>query len=168
MTRSYPFESDGSYSYGFTSSGLFTLITKDGEPLYAQTIPLAEKLASHLLWTLFWVALSLLTPLFMPLIIVHLFIFGCRLTTLLIKGGVRPLLFPPLWIRLTRALQKEPSLAPLKKHNLQNHPGLLSNLALIHYTQNRPQQGRETLQKALSLSDHPDLLQISENLIERT
>lgn len=174
MTKRYPFSTDGRYEYGFTDRGVFTLLTKKGESLYAYAIPLCEKLGSHLLWVFFWLVLILVSNLFfsdrvvfmsgrvfMSLIFVHLFIFGCRLTTLLIKGGFRPVFFPPLWIRLTRQFQKGSGIELLKKHQLDTHPGLLVNLALTQLNREEPEKGHQTLVQALHhCPDHPEIQQI--------
>ena len=174
MTKKYPFDHDGRYAYGFTSSGFFTLINRDGEPLYDATIPLCEKLGSHLIWIFLWIVLIIASNLLLPdqyvfiidcvlmsLIFFHLFLFGCRLTTLLLKGGFRPVFFPPLWMRLTRQLQKGEGLECLKEHKLEEHPGLLVNLALIQFTRDQKQEGQQTLRRALSLCpDHPAIQQI--------
>jgi hypothetical protein len=160
---SCPFNCDG-YTFNFTSSGLFTLVDKEGAPLYEQTLPLFEKLISHLVWIFFWVVLILTTHIFVPpswlavtdrlfmgLIFFHLFFFGCRLTSLLLKGGLKPILFPPLWIRLTRKLQKGHSIELLRKYHLEDHPGLLANLALAQFAREQHIEARQTLQRALTL-----------------
>lgn len=171
MKKKYTFDSDGRYTYGFTSSGLFTLIDSNGDSLYQQVIPLWEKLGSHLVWIFFWVMLivatnlffvsSVANRLFMTLIFLHLFLFSCRLTTLLLKGGVKPVLFPPFWIRITRQLQKGKNLDHLKAHDLDQHPGLLVNLALVELSQGNSQEGHHLLRRALSFCpDHPAILQL--------
>lgn len=174
MTKKCHFDCDGRYTYGFTSSGLFTLMNKDGEPLYEEAIPLCEKLGSHLLWIFLWIVgivsanllfsdsiVLVVDRVFMTLIFFHLFLFGCRLTSLLLKGGFRPIFFPPLWMSLTRELQKGKGIEILKKHNLSDHPGLLVNLALVQFSREQINEGRQTLHRALSLCpDHPDLLTI--------
>jgi len=63
MTKKYHFDSDGRYPYGFTSSGLFTLLNKDGGSLYNEVIPLCEKLGSHLIWIFLWIVLIVLSNL---------------------------------------------------------------------------------------------------------
>lgn len=174
MTKKFPFDCDGRYTYGFTSTGLFTLINKNGEPLYEETIPICEKLGSHLLWIFLWIVIivasnlffsdtvvRVVDRLFMTLIFFNLFLFGCRLTTLLLKGGFKPIFFPPLWMRLTRQLQKGKGIELLKNHKLDTHPGLLVNLALVQFSRDQFTEGRHTLRQALALyPDHPDILQI--------
>ncbi len=180
MTKKYPFDSDGYYTYGFTSSGLFTLINKGGESLYDKAIPLLEKLGSHFLWIFLWIVVlvasnlifsdpKLINRLFMSLIFFHLFLVGCRVTSLMLNGKLKPLFFPPLWIRLTRELQKGGGIEILKKHTLDTHPGLLVNLALTQFTQGHAQEGQATLKHALSFCpDHPDILQICAQLLTKT
>jgi len=174
MTKKFHFDSDGRYAYGFTSSGLFTLLNKDGESLYDEVVPLCEKLGSHLIWVFLWIVVivasnllfsdsvvTIVNRVFMSLIFVHLFLFGCRLTTLLIKGGFKPIFFPPLWMRITRELQKGKGAEVLKKHSLEEHPGLLVNLALVQFSREQTHEGRQTLRHALSVCpDHPAILQI--------
>lgn len=156
---------DGRYQFGFTPSGFFTLINKEGEPLYEQALPFFEKAVSHLVWGFFWVALILISNFFlskntlywtdrffMTMIILHLFLFGCRLTTLLLLGGLKPILFPPLWIKITRKLQKGGDLQLLTKYQLQNHPGLLINLALVQYTRKENKEAEQNLKKAFTLA----------------
>jgi hypothetical protein len=153
---------DGKYRFDFSSNGFFLLVNPEGEPLYDQALPYFEKLISHLVWIFFWLMLVItshfLPPLpfldytFMGLIFLHLFFFGSRLTTLLLLGGLKPILFPPLWVRITRKLQKGAGLELLKKHHLHTHPGLLTNLALFS---NNPTH----LLTALTYApDHPHLL----------
>lgn len=121
--------------FGYTSEGFYTLLTRDGEPLYAHALPLAEKLLSHILYIALWLTCIFLFPsvgtYFMSAIFVHLFFFGCRLTTLLIKGGLLAVLFPPLHARITSKLARGAGIDLLKKHNLETHPGLLANLNLL-------------------------------------
>ena len=156
------------YTFDFTASGFFTLVDSNGEPFYEQALPLFERVVSHLMWIFFWLALILTTqffawstyasPLLMGLIFVHLFFAGCRLTTLLITGGLKPILFPPLWIRLTRKLQKGGGIELLEKYNLHNNPGLLTNLSLIYLTRGERQEALNTLHNALSKApDNPYL-----------
>ena len=164
----------GSYLFDFTSSGLFTLVDKQGEPLYEKAFPFFEKALSHLVWIFLWLTFILMSHYLLPrswlcftdrglmsLIFLHLFFFGCRLTHLLIGGGLKPILFPPLWIRLTRKLQRDAGLEILKAHRLEHHPGLLVNLSLIHFTQGRSAEAEQTLRLALShLPGHPHLIQL--------
>jgi hypothetical protein len=159
------------YTYDFTSSGFYTLVTKDGEPLYEKAFPYFEKVYSHLIWMLIWTCLILLSRIlapaswltfmdlfFMSLIFLHLFLFGCRLTSLLLVGGLKPFLFPPVCVRLTRKMQQNPCLDILKSKNLASHPGLLVNLSLIQHIQGRRSEAKETLRLALDiLPDHPHL-----------
>ncbi|MCC5832090.1 MAG: hypothetical protein JJU12_03505 [Chlamydiales bacterium] len=180
MTKKYHFDCDGRYTYGFTSYGLFTVIDKEGQSLYSEAIPLCEKLGGHLLWIFLWivvlVASNLFCPdsviliidrIFMSLIFFHLFLFGCRLTSLLLIGGFRPIFFPPLWMRLTRELQKGQGIEILKKHNLSDHPGLLVNLALVQLSREQIDEGRHTLRHALALCPgHPDLISIHHHFFQ--
>lgn len=167
MTKKFLFEDDGRYSYGFTNRGLFTLLNKNGEPLYNTVIPLIYKLGSHLLWILIWfIGLFFLDfpRLFTSLIIFHLFLFGCRLTALLLKGGFFPLLFPPLWMRLTKRLYRGEGFELLKRYNLERHPGLLVNLARAQLGRDQQEEGLKTLQTAYAYSDHPAIGQMLEYL----
>jgi hypothetical protein len=177
-----PFTICGRYRFDFTSSGLFTLVDKEGEPLYERALPFFEKAMSHLVWIFFWMSLILASHFFLPLswlkttdrllmalIFFHLFFFGCRLTTLLLFGGLMPILFPPLWIRLTRKLQKGAGFELLTKHALHTHPGLLTNLALVQYTHGESQAACQTLRRALSYApDHPLLLELIKVCAERS
>jgi tetratricopeptide (TPR) repeat protein len=170
----------GKYKYMFTASGFFTLANKADEPLYDQALPLFEKAMSHLIWTFCWISLILASYLFLPrvwlyytdrflmaLIFVHLFFFGCRLTSLLLKGGIKPILLPPLWVRITRQLQKGKGLELLAKHHLEKHPGLLANLALIQYGKSDYAAAKHTLSQALLYSpNHPILLELQQALIK--
>lgn len=174
MTKRFPFESDGRYAYGFTPTGFFTLISREGESLYEETIPLCEKLGSHLIWIFLWASVAAFFNLFsfpiffvlsrfvMAMIFLHIFLFGCRLTTLLMKGGFRPIFFPPLWIRVTRQLQKGGNFTLLKRYHLDRHPGLLVNLALIEFSRRNDNEGRQALQRALAISpEHPVLQELA-------
>lgn len=177
MTKKFLFDSDGRYTYGFAPSGLFTLVNREGEPLYDEAIPLYRKLFSHLVWIFLWIVvisttnllfsqILLINRIFMSLIFFHLFLIGYRLTTLLLKGGFRPIFFPPLWIRLTRELQRGKGIELLKKHNLHEHPGMLVNLALVQFNREHVSDGRQTLSHALALCpDHPDIQQIYAHMI---
>ena len=170
----------GRYLFDFTPSGLFTLVNKEGDALYDLSLPYFEKSFSHLVWIFFWSALILFSylfkhnwhywtdRLFMALLIVHLFFLGCRLTTLLLMGGLRPILFPPLWIKLTRRLQKGAGIELLKKHQLHTHPGLLTNLALIHYSRGELHKAHTTIQEAMHYSNHPILTAILSHLNQKT
>jgi hypothetical protein len=147
---------------------------KNGEPLYEQALPFFEKAISHLVWIFFWMSLILAShPFFsvswlhftdralMAMIFFHLFLFGCRLTPLLVKGGLKPILFPPLWVRLTRRMQRGAGMELLTKHDLHNHPGLLTNLSLVQYCNRRHFEACQTLRKALTHApDHPLLSQL--------
>lgn len=94
----------------------------------------------------------------MSLVFFHLFVVGCRFTSLVIHGGFLAILFPPLWIRITRKFQKSEGIQLLKRYHLEKHPGLLANLALIQMNRSEVQQARETLKLALDiLPDHPTL-----------
>jgi hypothetical protein len=166
MKKRHHFEQCGKYTFDFTP--LFTLVDQFGEPIYPRALPLLEKLASHFLYVILWLTLLLIPQpfsqttnyIFMSAIFFHLFFIGCRLTSLLLLGGLIPTLFPPLWIRLTRKLQRNPSLSLLKKYNLHNHPGLLTNLALIQHISHNP-SARSTLQLALSHApNHPAILHL--------
>lgn len=162
----------GKYSFDFTTpSGLFTLVNSEGDAFYEPSLRYFEKALSHVLWIFFWLSILVVThqnfsflwleQALMSLVFIHLFLFGCRLTTLLVNGGIKPLLFPPLWIKLTRKMQKGQGLELLKKHHLDDHPGLLVNLALIQFHQRQTQLAEHTFQQALSLlPDHPLLLQL--------
>lgn len=171
MTKRYHFEDDGRYLYGFTNKGLFTLFNKRGEPFYDVVIPLINKLGSHLIWIIFWMqGLFFLTLpyLFMSLIIFHLFLFGCCLTALFLKGGFFPLLFPPLWIRVTKQLHCGRSgFELLKRYNLERHPGLLVNLAHVQLRMNQQEEGVKTLYAAYEYSDHPLIGQMLEFLTSK-
>lgn len=136
-------KSDGRYSYGFTESGLFTLLDKKGEPFYPKVLPLVDKILSHLIYLLFWLVLigifNCLVPqsllpvsnrILMSLVVFHLFFLGCRLTTLLMIHPLRPLFFPPLWVRLMRKIAKGGGMELLEKYQLETHEGLLANLRL--------------------------------------
>ncbi|MCH9625806.1 MAG: hypothetical protein S4CHLAM123_09860 [Chlamydiales bacterium] len=156
-------------------------MNKKGEPLYDGALPLFEKVLSHLIWVFFWLVLILVSHLFLPqswmhfadkilmsFVFVHCFIGGCRLTTLLLHGGLAPILFPPLWVRLTRRLLKGEGMELLSKHNLERHPGLLSNLALMHYHRNESTQAMDVIKKALMYApDHPILQELQEILMTR-
>ncbi|MCP5469697.1 MAG: hypothetical protein H7A36_04235 [Chlamydiales bacterium] len=144
MRKTCP-NSDGKYQYGFTQSGLFTLLDKKGEPFYPKVLPIADKVLGNLIWIALWVLAIFLTNWLLPspillhtnralmaLLIFNLFFLGCRLTQLLLCRPLRPLFFPPLWMRLTRQIARGADITLLKKHNLQDHPGLLANLALAH------------------------------------
>lgn len=164
----------GRNAFYFNESGFFGLVNKRGEPLYEQALPFFQKACSHLVWIFFWIALILtcqmLFPtqrltdrLFMILIFFHLFLFGCRLTSLLLTGGLRPILFPPLWVKLTRKLQKGEGIALLQKYHLENHPGLLSNLAITQYARGEYADAQKSITLALSYANnHPILLTLSE------
>lgn len=157
----------GKYTFDFAPSGFFTLMNKKGEPLYENSHPFFDKVVGHALWIAIWLTLTLFTHplcdrLFMTFIFIHLFLLGCRLTTLLLNGGFRPLLFPPLWVKLTRSLQKGHGLELLQKFNLHQHPGLLANLALIRYSRGDYQAAQTLANQALILApDHPHLTQLS-------
>jgi len=166
------FHSDERYFYDFTTSGFFTLVNQNGEPLYEKALPFFEKAYSHLIWIFLWFTLIAFSHFACPtvwhffcdrilmiLIFFHLFIFGCRLTSLLLKGGLWPILFPPLWVRLTRRMQKGLGLELLKSKDLAAHPGLLANLSLICFIQKRHREAEQALHLALNiLPDHPHLL----------
>jgi hypothetical protein len=150
------------YHFDFAESGLFTIVDSNGACFYEQVFPFFEKTVSHLIWIFFWMSLILAStcfcpqtwlrlsnPLFMIFIFIHLFLFGCRLTTLLLKKGLKPILFPPLWIRVTRKLQKGSGLELLKKYSLETHPGLLSNLARVYYNKGEIDQAAKVLRLAL-------------------
>ncbi len=161
----------GKNSFNFSSSGFFTLLNSKGEPLYDISLPLFNKVCSHLLWIILWASLIIATnllgpttylkttnPLLMSLLVLHIFLLGCRLTNLLIYGAIKPIFSPPLWIKLTRQFQKGEGLDLLKKHHLEDHPGLLANLALTKAYLNKPQAAKEILDKALDLCpQHPAL-----------
>ncbi len=167
------------FFFDFTSSGLFTLVNQEGDSLYEQILPFFEKSVSHLLWISLWLTLILLSHLFLPqsmlnisdfavmaLIFFHLFFFGCRVTPLLLKGGLKQTLFPPLWIRLTRKLQKGKGIELLEKHNLHAHPGLLTNLALAQVQRGELNLAYNTLQLALMHApNHPIITNLSEILL---
>ncbi|NGX61531.1 MAG: hypothetical protein K940chlam9_01018 [Chlamydiae bacterium] len=159
----------GRYTFNFTPSGLFTLVDKQGEPLYTKALPLFEKSGSQLIWIFFWLTLILFAQTFIPLfpriqlifmgmVFVHLFILGLRLTSLLLYGALKPFLFPPQWVRITRKLQKGAGIALLQKHQLERHPGLLVNLALAHQSRGETTQAKVHLQQAHNLCPtHPFL-----------
>lgn len=168
------FDHDGHYEYGFTPSGLFTILNKKGESYYNVVLPLFEKLGSHLIWIFLWIVAILVSNLLfsphvlrlpnllmMSLIFVHLMIFGSRLTHLLLQGGCLAVLFPPLWIRITRQFQKGKGTELLEKHKLRDHPGLLVNLGLIQIDSGRLAEGKQRLEEALvSAPGHPIIEQI--------
>jgi len=172
--ESSPFEFDGRYHYNFLPSGFFTLLNHKGEPYYEVARILVERLVSHLVWIFCWVVLILTIHFFnfekliyfsdrffTALIIANLFLFGCRLTTLLLRGGIRPVLFPPLWIRLTRRMQKGGGLEVLKRHDLQEHPGLLANLAIAELSRKDCKSAKLTLREALKFCPyHAALLEL--------
>ena len=81
----------------------------------------------------------------------HIFLFGARLTTLLLKGGVIPIFFPPLWMRLTRQFQKGAGEELLKKHALEEHPGLLANLALAQLRRGEKEEAESLLKRTSTL-----------------
>ena len=161
----------GKYRFNFSEKGIFTLMNRKGEPLYELAFPLFNKVCSHLLWILLWTLLIAVTnlfgpttylkttnPLFMSLIFFHLFLFGGRLTQLLLVGGCRAIISPPLWIRLTRQFQKGAGVELLKRHRLENHPGLLANLSLIKAQLGDSEASELTLSHALELCPkHPAL-----------
>lgn len=148
--------------FNFTETGLFTLVDRDGEPVYPQILPIFDKLISHCLWILLWGGYILLHHYLFPtllregvdkflmsVIFVHLFFLGCRLTTLLLKGGLKAIFFPHLWMRITRRLCKNPSLELLRKYHLETHPGLLANLALAHISREEFSAARSALELAM-------------------
>ena len=135
--------SDGKYTYGYTEYGLFTLLDKKGEPLYPKGLPLLEKALSHLIYISLWLLAILLTnlllpitflkysnPAFMTLLMFNLFLGGCRFTSLMMIHPFKPLLFPPLWMKITRQIANGAGIEVLQKHHLEDHPGLLANLKL--------------------------------------
>jgi hypothetical protein len=173
--KRYHFETqEGRDTFHFTPSGLFTLVDKEGEPLYEKALPFFEKVVSHLLWILLWLALIWASHavcsvkwlyftdrILTLLLFFHLFLLGCRLTTLLLKGGLRAILFPPLWVKLTRQLQKGAGLELLQKYDLHNHPGLLANLSLAQYRRGQYRDAHQTLTQALAHApDDPVLLEL--------
>lgn len=161
----------GEYRFDFTASGFFTLVDSQGEPFYDQALPFFEKAVAHLIWIFFWLTFIIFTHIFLPsrwqtyldrilmsIIFAHLFLLGCRLTTLLLKKGLKPILFPPLWIKITRKLQKKPDIQILQKKNLDTHPGLLSNLAIIEYLHGDVVSAQTHLNLALNYApNHPAL-----------
>lgn len=161
----------GKYHFDFTSNGFFQLVDNKGEPLYEKAQPCFEKLINNCIWMGIWFTLILVLHtqiyfgfLLMGLIFIHLFFVGCRLTTLLIMGGLTPILFPPLWVKLTRKMQKGARLEFLQKYHLQNHPGLLFNLALITLSYD-PAQSKIYLKTALfHMPQHPHLLALHQAL----
>ena len=141
---------DGRYNYGYTESGLFTLLDKKGEPLYPKGYFFLDRVLSHLIYITFWTVLILVTawycpvkitrfsnPILMSLLMINLFFLGCRLTSLLMIHPLRPLFFPPLWMRLTKQIAKGADITLLEKHNLENHEGLLANLRLARQLMNK-------------------------------
>lgn len=161
----------GKYRFNFSEKGIFTLMNRRGESLYEMAFPVFNKVCSHLLWMLLWTLLIGVTnffgpttylkttnPLFMALIFFHLFIFGGRLTQLMLVGGVKAICAPPLWIKLTRQFQKGEGIELLKKHKLENHPGLLANLSLIKAQLGESDASKEILSHALEICPkHPAL-----------
>lgn len=134
---------DGKYTYGYTESGLFTLLDKKGEPLYPKGYFLLDKVLSHFIYITIWALLILLSawyaptaitkysnPLLMSLLLINLFFLGCRLTSLLMIHPLKPLFFPPLWMRITKKIAKGADFELLKEYNLETHEGLLANLNL--------------------------------------
>ncbi|MFN0065835.1 MAG: hypothetical protein ACKVOH_06330 [Chlamydiales bacterium] len=169
----------GKYHFNFTEKGYFALLNSKGEPFYEQVIPLAEKVLSHSIWITLWMLFILATNFWLPdswlfilnkiamaMILLHFFILGCRATTLLISGGVSPLFFPPLWTKLTRKFLQGSGIELLAKHQLEEHPGLLVNLALAQHLRGEEKNAEQNLQKAFSLcSTHPILQQFAKREI---
>ena len=56
----------GHYTFNFSQRGLFTLLNRKGEPLYETTLPLFNKVCSHLLWIFLWIFIIALTNFFGP------------------------------------------------------------------------------------------------------
>lgn len=177
----FQFEHRG-HRFSFTSSGLFTLIDEKGESFYERRQPLFDKLLSHLLWVCSWLSLiailnyfcknifllKMVNSFLMALIFVHLFIFGCRLTQLLLMGGIKELLFPPLWERVGRKLEKKGSLQLLQAYKLDTHMGHLTNLVRIQIKKGAISDAKATLEKALShFPEHPLLLRLHECLMNK-
>ncbi|MCH9610426.1 MAG: hypothetical protein S4CHLAM81_12720 [Chlamydiales bacterium] len=143
MSQKNQLMNDGKYTYGFTDAGMFTLLDKKGEPLYPKGLPLLDRVLSHLIYITIWALAILITALFCPiqvlritnpllmtLLIINLFFLGCRFTSLCMISPLKPLIFPPLWMRITRDIAKGAGIEALQKHGLEEHEGLLANLKL--------------------------------------
>ncbi|MCH9608725.1 MAG: hypothetical protein S4CHLAM45_13060 [Chlamydiales bacterium] len=159
------------HTFNFSSTGFFTPLNRNGEPLYESAFPLFNKMCGHLLWLLLWTFvvvfsnwlgpktyLKTINPLLIGLIVLHLFLLGLRFTSLLLTGGIKSLFAPPLWVRITRQFQKGKGIELLKEYHLERHPGLLANLALAKALLQQPDASKEAVEKALDLCPkHPAL-----------
>lgn len=167
---------DGSHIFNFTSSGFFTLVDRTGAPLYNKVFPLFIKATSHLIWSIMWLVIYLglslfftlpkvVLLIFLGLLVFHSVCFLFRMVKLLMIKGVRPLISPPKWIKVTRRLQKGADLSYLEEQKLNKHPGLLANLALLESLRGNPTAAKYALQLAIKLCpDHVALNKLYHHL----
>ncbi len=167
MSQPHPsYQRTHKYTFGYAPSGHFTLLNKWGEPFYERALPLFQKVLSHLLWLVLFLILTRLHPWFMAFVFFSLFLLGMRLTALMLSGGLRPILFPPLWVRLSNQLRRGADERILAKHGLEKHPGLLTNLILSQL--HTPSNALVTTERALELYPDHEVLQSLYNFLTKT
>lgn len=168
------------YLYNFCGDGWFDFLGCDGDeprslpamvggkgflPFRRVCKRFVRKIGSHFLWMLLWVGLwwpakFLPQPYnyFAGYLLLFLLFIGCvcissYVLTLFFKGWLRPLLLSPKWGRLVSKMRRRLSVS-LQSCALEEHPGFLSNLALL--------TGQSShLERAVELCPtHPALLEL--------
>ncbi len=134
-----------------------------------------DHVKSHGIWLVFWGLIISLVTLFadspltlfalMILCFIHVTLIGYYFTGLLLSHSIRPLLFPPLWHKITRLIQTgkiEDAKKILQFHKLTDHPGFIYNFALAAFKSEQYELAWNYLNRALELCpNHPAFLALA-------
>lgn len=147
-------ESEG-YRFGIATSKKFAILDDQGRELRLVLQLLLKKIFFHIGCLCLWTVLLLATPYFLFFLLLGFLNFFClifRLVHFLLDGGARLLYFPPLWEKLTERIESGEDFTLLKQYHLENHPGLLYNLARVEKRRGNLEKAKEALILAQKLA----------------
>lgn len=168
------------YYYNFSLLGRFELLDKENfkkkklpSSLLKETSLLCEKIGSHAIWMGVWIlassSIKKFSSLFFLLSVLHLFILGVHMTTLMIYGSLKALIFPPIWEKISKKIMKSKDVSILANYGLNQHPGFLTNLAIAYDKKGEVEQAILWLNCALELCpSHLYIKQLLEEIKSRS